>query len=114
VGDFPDLQGVVGGLYAAREGEPREVCEAVYDHYRPVSADDESPRGDVGGIVALADRLDTLTGMFGLGLVPTGSKDPYALRRAALGVVKILLDKGWHLDLEGACDDATALHEIPP
>jgi len=114
VGEFPDLQGVVGGLYAAREGEPREVCEAVYDHYRPVSADDESPRGDVGGVVALADRLDTLTGLFGHGLVPTSSKDPYALRRAALGIVKILLDKGWHLELRALCEDALLLHDALP
>ncbi|HKC26287.1 MAG TPA: glycine--tRNA ligase subunit beta, partial [Thermoanaerobaculia bacterium] len=110
VGEFPDLQGVVGGLYARREGEPEDVWQAIYDQYRPDSAEDSVPRGDAGGIVALADRLDTLTGLFGLGLVPTGSKDPYALRRAALGVVKILLDKGWHLDLPIACSDALLLH----
>jgi glycyl-tRNA synthetase beta chain len=110
VREFPDLQGVVGGLYARREGEREEVWQAIYDQYRPASADDASPRSDVGGVVALADRLDTLTGLFALGHVPTGSRDPYALRRAALGVVKILLDKGWHLDLPVAISDALQLH----
>jgi glycyl-tRNA synthetase beta chain len=114
VREFPDLQGVVGGLYARREGEPEEVWQALYDQYRPASAEDASPRGDVGAIVALADRLDTLTGLFGLGLVPTGSKDPYALRRAALGVVKIVLDRSWHLDLPVACSDALLLHGALP
>ncbi|HQR47470.1 MAG TPA: glycine--tRNA ligase subunit beta, partial [Thermoanaerobaculia bacterium] len=114
VREFPDLQGVVGGLYARRDGEPDEVWQALYDQYRPASAEDDVPRGDVGGIVALADRLDTLTGLFGLGLVPTGSRDPYALRRAALGVVKILLDRGWHLDLPVACSDALLLHGTLP
>lgn len=114
VGEFPDLQGVVGGIYARREGEPEAVWQAIYDHYHPDSADDHVPRGDVGGLVALADRLDSLTGLFGLGLVPTGSKDPYALRRAALGVVKILLDKAWHVDLPVACSDALLLHGTLP
>ncbi len=110
VREFPDLQGVVGGLYARRDGEREEVWQALYDHYRPASPGDGVPRGDVGGAVALADRLDTLTGLFGLGLAPTGSRDPYALRRAALGVVRILLDKKWRLDLPAACADAAALH----
>jgi len=114
VREFPDLQGVVGGLYARREGEPDEVWQALYDQYRPASAEDDVPRGDVGGVMALADRLDTLAGLFGLGLAPTGSRDPYALRRAALGVVKILLDKGWHLDLPVACSDALLLHGTLP
>jgi glycyl-tRNA synthetase beta chain len=110
VREFPDLQGVVGGLYARREGEREEVWQAIYDQYRPASAEDASPRSDVGAAVALADRLDTLTGLFGLGLVPTGSRDPYALRRASLGVVKILLDRNWHIDLPVAISDAFQLH----
>ncbi len=114
VREFPDLQGIVGGLYARREGEGEEVWQALYDQYRPSSAEDSTPRGDVGCAVALADRLDTLTGLFGLGLQPTGSKDPYALRRAALGVVKILLDRKWRLDLPAACADAAALHGALP
>lgn len=114
VREFTDLQGVVGGLYAQREGEPDAVWQAIYDQYQPASHEDPSPRGDVGGIVGLADRLDTLTGLFGLGLVPTGSKDPYALRRAALAVVKILLDKRWRLDLPVAVSDALLLHGSLP
>ena len=110
VREFPDLQGIVGGLYARRDGECEEVWQALYDQYRPASADDRVPRGDVGGVVALADRLDTLTGLFGLGLAPTGSKDPYALRRSALGVVKIVLEKKWRFDLPAACAQAAALH----
>ncbi len=114
VREFPDLQGVVGGLYARRDGEPEDVWQAVYDQYRPAGADDEVPRGDVGGLLALADRIDALTGLFGLGLVPTGSKDPYALRRAALGVIRILLEKKWHLDLPVACSDSLGLHASLP
>ncbi len=114
VREFPDLQGVVGGLYARREGEREEIWQAIYDQYHPASADDASPRSDVGAVVALADRLDTLTGLFGLGLAPTGSRDPYALRRAALGVVKILLDRTWHLDVPVAISDALQLHGSLP
>ncbi len=114
VREFTDLQGVVGGLYAREEGEPDGVWQAIYDQYRPAAADDSVPRSDAGGIVALADRLDTLTGLFGLGMQPTGSKDPYALRRAALGVAKIVLDKQWRFDLPAACADALALHEGLP
>jgi glycyl-tRNA synthetase beta chain len=114
VREFPDLQGVVGGLYARREGERPEVWQAIYDQYRPASAEDASPRTDVGAAVALADRLDTLAGLFALGLVPTGSRDPYALRRAALGVVKILLDRNLHLDLPVAISDALQLHGSLP
>jgi glycyl-tRNA synthetase beta chain len=114
VREFTDLQGIVGGLYAKGEGEPDAVWQAIYDQYHPASADDSVPRTDAGGLAALADRLDTLTGLFGLGLVPTGSKDPYALRRAALGAVKILLDKGWRLDLPAACAEALTLHDALP
>ena len=114
VREFTDLQGVVGGLYAREQGEPAEVWQAVYDQYRPAGADDDLPRGEVGAVVALADRLDTLVGLFGLGLVPSGSKDPYALRRAALGVVRIVLDSGWTLDLKAACGDAWDLHAALP
>ncbi|MCC6128586.1 MAG: glycine--tRNA ligase subunit beta [Acidobacteria bacterium] len=114
VREFTDLQGVMGGIYARYQGETDEVWQAIYDQYLPASAEDELPRGDVGAITALADRIDTLTGLFGLGLVPTGSKDPYALRRAGLGVVRILLEKGWRLDLRRACEAAFALHGSLP
>lgn len=113
VREFPDLQGVVGGLYARRDGETDAVWKAVYDHYRPAGADDELPRSAVGRVVALADRLDTLAGFFALGLVPTGSRDPYALRRAALAVVRLLLEGGLRLDLPAAVAAARRLHDVP-
>lgn len=109
VKEFTDLQGVVGGIYAAAEGFPAAVAEGIYDHYSPKSESDAVPRGDVGALVALADKLDSLAGFFGLGLVPSGSKDPYALRRAAQGVVRILLEKGWGLDLDRASAKAAEL-----
>ncbi len=85
VREFTELQGIVGGLYAKAQGEPEEIRWAVYDHYRPVGIDDPIPRNLTGCAVALADKLDTLVGCFAVGLVPTGSSDPFALRRAALG-----------------------------
>lgn len=112
VREFPDLQGVVGGLYARRDGESEAVWQAIYDHYLPAGADDALPRHPVGRVVALADRLDTLAGFFALGLVPTGSRDPYALRRAALGVVRILLEGGLRLDLPAAVAAARRLHDV--
>ena len=92
VKEFTDLQGQVGGLYARHQGEPESVAQAVYDHYKPLSMDGEIPSTYEGQLVALADKLDTLRGCFAVGLVPTGSKDPFALRRAAQGVVKILVE----------------------
>jgi glycyl-tRNA synthetase beta chain len=92
VKEFTDLQGVVGGLYAQHQGEHEAVAKAIYDHYLPLSMEGEIPRTHDGRIVALADKLDTLRGCFAVGLVPTGSKDPFALRRAAQGVVKILVE----------------------
>ncbi len=92
VKEFTELQGVVGGLYARAQGEPVEVWKAIYDQYKPESMEDAIPRGRTAQLVALADKLDTLRGCFGVGLVPTGSRDPFALRRAAQGVVKILVD----------------------
>jgi glycyl-tRNA synthetase beta chain len=91
VKEFTELQGRVGGIYAREEGYADEVWEAIYDQYLPAGADDALPRGVTGSIVALADRIDTLAGFFLIGLAPTGSKDPFALRRAAQGVVQILL-----------------------
>jgi glycyl-tRNA synthetase beta chain len=92
VKEFTELQGVVGGLYARAHGEPEPVWQAIYDHYKPESMDDSIPRNRTGRIVALADKLDTLRGCFRVGLIPSGSRDPYALRRAAQGVVKILAE----------------------
>jgi glycyl-tRNA synthetase beta chain len=93
VKEFTDLQGRVGGIYAREEGLPENVWQAVYDHYQPVSLDDALPRTLSGAIVSLADRIDTLVGFFSIGAKPTGSKDPFGLRRAAQGVVQILLNR---------------------
>ena len=93
VREFTELQGVVGGLYARAQGESADVADAIYDQYRPVGLDDPIPRNLTGCAVALADKLDSVVGCFAVGLVPTGSSDPYALRRAALGIVKIILEK---------------------
>ncbi len=93
VREFTELQGVVGGLYARAQGESEDVADAVYDHYLPVGLDDPIPRNLTGCAVALADKFDSIVGCFSVGVIPTGSSDPYALRRAALGIVKIILDR---------------------
>jgi len=93
VGEFPELQGHMGRAYALHAGEPREVADAIRDHYKPVGASDDVAQGDVGAIVGLADRLDSLVGCFGVGLSPTGAADPFALRRACIGILRTLLDK---------------------
>jgi glycyl-tRNA synthetase beta chain len=92
VREFTELQGIVGGLYAKSQGEPEEVSWAIYDQYRPASLDESIPRNITGQALSLADKLDSLVGCFSVGLVPSGSSDPYALRRAAMGVVKILTE----------------------
>jgi glycyl-tRNA synthetase beta chain len=92
VKEFTELQGVVGGLYARAQGFSEATATAIYDQYLPTSMDDAVPRTVEGGLLAIADKADTIAGMFGLGLEPTGSKDPFALRRAANGVVKILAE----------------------
>jgi glycyl-tRNA synthetase beta chain len=92
VKEFTDLQGIVGGLYARAQGEAEPVAQAIYEHYKPLSMEDSIPSTREGQIVALADKLDTLRGCFKVGLIPSGSKDPFALRRAAQGVVKILVE----------------------
>lgn len=99
VREFTELQGIVGGLYARAQGEPDEVADAIYDHYRPAGLEDPIPRNLTGCAVALADKFDSVVGCFAVGVVPTGSSDPYALRRAALGIVKIILEKKLPLSL---------------
>jgi glycyl-tRNA synthetase beta chain len=99
VGEFPELQGIMGGYYARHDGLSNEVAEAIEDHYKPRFAGDELPRNPVGLVVALADKLETLVGMFGIGNVPTGDKDPFALRRHALGVIRMLIEKDVALGL---------------
>lgn len=115
VREFPELQGIVGGLYAARQGEPAEIAWAIYDHYRPSGLEDWIPRNLTGCILSLADKLDTLVGCFAIGLVPTGSSDPFALRRAALGIVKVILEKNLPLTLGSLVTAAScALQSQPP
>jgi len=99
VKEFTELQGVVGGLYARVQGEPEPVWQAIYDQYKPESMEDRIPRNRTGQIVSLADKLDTLRGCFRVGMIPSGSRDPFALRRAAQGVVKILVEGKLELPL---------------
>ena len=108
VKEFPVLQGVMGKEYARLSGEPVEVCEAIEEHYWPRFAGDQLPASPAGTVVALADRLDVLAGCFGIGLVPTGSEDPYGLRRAALGVVQTILHHAVRLPLDEAVAEAQA------
>jgi glycyl-tRNA synthetase beta chain len=115
VREFTELQGIVGGLYSRAQGESDEVADAVYDHYRPVGLDDPVPRNITGCAVALADKFDSIAGCLSVGVVPTGSSDPYALRRAGLGIVKIILDKKLPVSLSLAIHAAAkALHTHPP
>ena len=98
VGEFPELQGIMGGYYARHDGLSNDIADAIEDHYRPRFAGDELPRNQVGLVVALADKLETLVGMFGIGNLPSGDKDPFALRRHALGVIRMLMEKDLALD----------------
>ncbi len=99
VGEFPELQGVMGYYYAIADGEPEEVAYAIMEHYKPVGPSDYIPTRSTSVILALADKLDTLQQMFAIGIKPTGSKDPYALRRAAIGIIRILLHNSLSLPL---------------
>jgi glycyl-tRNA synthetase beta chain len=99
VGEFPELQGIMGGYYARHDGLGDDVAAAIEDHYRPRFAGDALPRNDIGLVVALADKLETLAGLFAIGQLPTGDKDPFALRRHALGVVRMLMEKDLPLEL---------------
>jgi glycyl-tRNA synthetase beta chain len=108
VGEFPELQGTMGRYYATHDGEPTEVAQAIEDHYRPRFAGDALPAGPVGLVLALADKLETLAGIWGIGLQPTGDKDPFALRRQALGVVRMLVERALPLDLADLLAEAFA------
>ncbi len=99
VGEFPELQGTMGRYYALNDGLNADVADAIEDHYKPRFAGDELPRNQVGVVVALADKLETLVGMFGIGNLPTGDKDPFALRRHALGVIRMLVEKDLRVGL---------------
>ena len=111
VGEFPELQGVMGRYYAQNDGEPEVVAEAIESHYRPRHAGDALPENEIACAVALADKLETLAGLFGIGQQPTGDKDPYGLRRQALGVIRILSERNLAVGLSALIDDALSLFE---
>jgi glycyl-tRNA synthetase beta chain len=106
VGEFPELQGVMGREYALASGETSEVAGAIFEHYLPRHAGDQLPHADVGAVLGVADRLDTLVGIFGIGKGPTGAADPFGLRRAALGVIAIVLARNLRFDLDAALAQA--------
>ena len=106
VGEFPELQGIMGRYYALNDGLDVAVADAIEDHYKPRFAGDELPRGNAGVVVALADKLETLVGMFGIGNLPTGDRDPFALRRHALGVIRMLVEKNLPLELHALLQSA--------
>ena len=108
VGEFPELQGTMGRYYALHDGLAVDVADAIEDHYKPRFAGDSLPRGQVGTVVALADKLETLIGMFGIGQIPTGDRDPFALRRHALGVIRMLAENDLDLPLGNLLQTAAA------
>ena len=112
VGEFPELQGVMGRYYALHDGEPAEIADAIRDHYAPAGAGDRCPTAPVATAVALADRIDTLAGFWKIGEKPTGSRDPYALRRAALGVIRLVIENGLRLPLRRVFVKALARHGV--
>ena len=115
VREFTELQGVMGGLYARVQGEDEDVAWAIYDHYKPQGTDDSNPRNLTGCAVSISDKLDSLVACFGVGIIPSGSSDPFALRRAASGIVQILLELGVPLSLSAAVSVAAqALHANTP
>jgi len=111
VGEFPELQGIMGSYYARHDGEPAEIAAAMREQYLPRFAGDALPKTRTGQALAVADRLDTLVGIFGVGEVPSGDKDPFGLRRAALGVLRILIERKLDLDLVALLDAAVAGYE---
>ena len=112
VGEFPDLQGVMGGYYAAADGEAAEVASAIREHYLPRGAGDALPATDAGLAVSVADKLDTLAGIFAIGQKPTGAKDPFGLRRAAIGILRALIEKRLDVDLRSFIERAVALQPV--
>jgi glycyl-tRNA synthetase beta chain len=111
VGEFPDLQGTMGRYYALADGEPEAVADAIAEHYQPRFAGDDLPASQVGQLLSVADKVDTLAGVFSIGKKPSGNRDPFGLRRAALGIVRILIERGIDVDLKGLI--ARAVNEQP-
>jgi len=109
VGEFPHLQGIMGGIYAKLAGEKEEVALAIYEHYLPQTAGGPLPKSAAGAILSIADKLDTIVGCFGVGLIPTGTADPYALRRQTIGIINIILEKNYPLSLSALIDQCLIL-----
>jgi glycyl-tRNA synthetase beta chain len=109
VGEFPELQGIMGREYALFAGEDRDVALAIHEHYLPTQAGGALPASDIGAFVSIADKLDTICGCFGVGLIPSGTADPYALRRSAIGIIAIITDKGYDLSLSSLIDASLKL-----
>lgn len=107
--EFPELQGIMGREYAIIQGEDPTVSKAIYEHYLPTAAGGDLPETDEGAIVSIADKLDTIVGFFGINLIPTGTADPYALRRQALGIINIILDKQYPLSLDDLIDKSITI-----
>jgi glycyl-tRNA synthetase beta chain len=110
VGEFPELQGTMGRVYALHEGVDPAVADAIFEHYLPRGAEERLPSADVGALLGMADRLDLMTGLFGLGKEPTGTADPFGLRRAALGFLRVTLARGYRFDVDEAMRAAQKLH----
>jgi glycyl-tRNA synthetase beta chain len=107
--EFPELQGVIGGYYAEHSGEASEVSLAIKEHYRPAFSGDLLPSSPTGAIISIADKLDTILGCIGVGLLPTGSEDPYGLRRHSLGIIQIINDQNWQVSLDSLIQKGTDL-----
>jgi glycyl-tRNA synthetase beta chain len=107
--EFPEVQGIMGREYALLEGESAEVANAIAEHYLPTQAGGELPVSDIGAFVSIADKMDTICGCFGVGLIPTGAADPYALRRATIGIIAIIIDRGYRLSVRRMIDDSLIL-----
>ena len=110
VGEFDTLQGIMGGIYARKKGETEEVAAALAEQYLPSGPDTPVPATELGALLSIADKADTLVGCFGLGMIPTGAADPYALRRCALGIVRIVLDRGYRFDIRELFAEAQKLY----
>jgi glycyl-tRNA synthetase beta chain len=110
VGEFPELQGSMGRVYALHDGVAKSVADAIFEHYLPRGAEDKLPEADTGALLGIADRIDQLVGLFGIGKEPTGAADPYGQRRAALGLIRVTLAKGYRYDLYEALRYAQQQH----
>lgn len=112
VGEFPELQGVMGRAYARLQGEPEAVAEAIFEHYLPTRAGGPIPEETAGALLSIADKMDTIVGCFGVGLIPTGTADPFALRRQTLGIIRIILEKPFRISLSMLIDEALPLLKL--